>query len=380
MGRYVGFAMLILLTLLLGACVGQPGATLPATDTGSDAGAETDTGATPSDLTALDATLPALSTLELEADELIRVIATTNLVADVVAQVGGARVEVTALIPTGADPHSYSPTPQNLRALNDAHVIFINGLGLEETLLPVLTNLDRPVPIVSVNAGVSTVEFGAEHDAEHSENDDEEHEHAPDHDDAHEESHEDEHAEDHDPAHDHSGADPHTWQSVPNVQQWVENIHTVLSALDPDHARVYGEHANTYMAKLEALDADIRAQVATIPTDARKLVTDHSTFDYYAREYGLEVVGAVIGSFSTMAAPSAQELAALQDQIRAEEARAIFVGTTVNPSLAQQLSQDLGIEVVTLHTGSLSEADGPAATYVDFMRFNTAAIVNALTE
>jgi ABC-type Zn uptake system ZnuABC Zn-binding protein ZnuA len=299
-----------------------------------------------------DHTLPALNAVDLAGGELLQVAATTNIVADIIAQVGGDAIELTPLIPVGADPHSYTATPQDLRRLNDAHVIFINGLDLEEALLPLLTNLDRDVPIVSVNVGVETVEFEGDH------------------------AHNDDHA--HDDDHHHDGDDPHTWQSVRNVMHWVSNIETALGALDPANAERYAANALAYLSELEALDAEIRSQVAQIPAENRKLITDHDTYSYYAADYGFQVVGSVIPSFSTLASPSAQELASLQRQVEEEDIQAIFVGTTVNPGLAERLAEDLGIHVVMLYSDSLSDAGGPASSYIEFMRYNTNAIVEAL--
>ena len=115
---------------------------------------------------------PSWSPSTLEQGEKLRVAATTGIVADVVANVGGDAIELTPLLPVGADPHSYTPTPQDLRTLNDAHVIFVNGLGLEESLLPILENLDRPTPLVSVNLGVDTLQLDHEEASGHDDGED----------------------------------------------------------------------------------------------------------------------------------------------------------------------------------------------------------------
>lgn len=305
------------------------------------------------------ATLPAATAQALGEGERLRVVATSNLVADAVKRVGGDAIELSTLIPLGADPHSYTATPQDLRQLSDAHVIFISGLGLEEALLPALDSLDGDAPLVPVNAGVATIEFGAA-DAHAGEDEAEEAD-----------------AADAEHGHDH-GVDPHTWLDVMNVAIWSDNVATVLSELDPDNADSYRAAAADYRAELEALDADLREQIGGLPVASRKLVTDHDALGYFAAAYDFEVVGAVVPAYSTMAAPSAQELAALQNQIEAAGVPAIFVGTTVNPNLASQIAEDLGIAVVPLYTGSLSEADGPASTYVEMMRYNVGAIVEAL--
>ena len=300
--------------------------------------------------------LPTVSPPALDEGERLRVVATTNLVADVVARVGGDSVDLHTLIPLNADPHSYTATPQDLRWLSEAHVIFVNGLGLEESLLPALRSLETEAPLVSVNAGVPTLALDGE--AAHA---DEPHTDAVHTDGIHS-----------------AGVDPHTWLDVMNVAIWAENVAAILSEMDPAHAADYHAAAAAYQAELEALDAALREEIATLPPQARKLVTDHHEWGYFAAAYGFEQVGAVLPAYSTMAAASAQELAALQDQIAAAGVPAIFVGTTVNPNLAQQIAADLGIAVVPLYTSSLSDADGPAATYVEMMRYDVRAIVDAL--
>jgi len=313
-------------------------------------GCQSPAGAEPAD----DAAPGALSPVSLEQGEKLRVVATTSLIADVAANVGGDRIELAQLIPTGADPHGFTPAPQDLRTLNDAHVIFINGLGLEESLLPVLENLDRPVPLVAVNDGIEVIELGEPAGAET----------------------EEEHADE--GGHDHGNVDPHAWFSVPNVQVWTGNIATTLSALEPAQAEAYAAAAVSYQETLDALDRELRSQIDAIPDEARKVATDHQALGYLAKEYGIEVVGAIVPSFSTLASASAQEMAALQERIKTQGVKAILVSTTVNPQTANRLAQDLGIRVVPIYTGSLSEADGPAATYVEFMRSNVSAIVEAL--
>lgn len=312
-------------------------------------GCQSPGGAEPAD----DAAPGALSPVSLQAGEKLRVVATTSLIADVVANVGGDRIELAQLIPTGADPHGFTPAPRDVRTLNDAHVIFINGLGLEESLLPVLENLDRPVPLVAVNDGIEVITLD-------------------------EGEHEDEHAADVEHDHGHEGVDPHAWFSVPNVQVWTGNIAAALSALDPAQAEAYAAAAASYQESLDALDRELRDQIDAVPDEARKVATDHQALGYLAKEYGIEVVGAIVPSFSTLASASAQEMAALQERIKTQGVKAILVGTTVNPQTANRLAQDLGIGVVPIYTGSLSESGGPAATYVDFMRSNVSAIVEAL--
>jgi ABC-type Zn uptake system ZnuABC Zn-binding protein ZnuA len=300
---------------------------------------------------------PTLQPVTLAAGEKLRVVATTNILGDVVHQVGGDRIELTTLLPVGADPHSYSASPQDLRMLSGAQVVFMVGEGVEETLLPVVENREGNSARVAVNTGLALQALPA---------------------DGHEEAGENADGDDHTGEAHHHTLDPHTWTAVPSVLHWVERIEQSLSTLDPANAATYQANAAAYRAKLEELDQEIQRAVAAIPAANRKLVTDHDDFGYFADRYGFTIVGAVIPSFSTLAAPSAQELAALHQQVAAEGVKAIFVGTTVNPDLADQLAHDLGIAVVPLYTDSLSGADGPAATYLDMMRFDVKAIIDAL--
>jgi ABC-type Zn uptake system ZnuABC Zn-binding protein ZnuA len=288
---------------------------------------------------------PELSPVALAAGERLRVVATTNILGDVVRTVGGDAIELTTLLPVGADPHSYSATPEDLRTLSNAQAIFVVGEGIEESLEDVLANREGDSPLIAVNTGLelrAIDEAAAQADGEE--------------------------------AHPH-GVDPHTWTAVPNVIHWVGVIEQALGALDPANAETYTANATAYRAQLEAVDTEIQNAVAAIPPENRKLVTDHETFGYFASRYGFEVIGAVIPSFSTMAAPSAQEL---QQQITGAGVQALFVGSTVDPDLATQIAADVGVQVVPLYADSLSAPDGPAATYVALMRYNVGAIVEAL--
>jgi ABC-type Zn uptake system ZnuABC Zn-binding protein ZnuA len=252
--------------------------------------------------------------------------------------IGGDQIELTVLFPVNADPHSFEPTPKDLGMIETADVVFINGLGLEEAMGKLL--VDVSANVVSVSGGIETIamEDGQEH----------------------------------------QGADPHVWMEPGNVAVWAENIATALSELDPANAGTYRANADAYIAELKQLDGWITEQVGMIPPGQRILVTDHDTFGYFAAAYGFEIVGTVVPGASTLAEPSAQQMAELEDTIKAYAVPAIFVGTTVNPSLAERVSQDTGVQLVALYTGSLSGLDGPAPTYLEMMLYDVTAIVEAL--
>jgi len=274
----------------------------------------------------------------------LQIVATTSIVGDVVRQVGGQEIELSVLLPLDSDPHSYDPSPRDLAAVSDADLLFVNGLGLEAFLQPLLENVGGEVVVVSVSQGIETRVLD-------------------------EEAHEGEAPE---------GVDPHVWFDPANLIVWTRNIEQALIDLDPQHASAYTANARAYEARLQELDAWIQAQVEQVPEERRLMVTDHASFGYFADRYGFEQVGAVFPGFSTLAEPSAQELAALETAIADLGAPAIFVGRTVNPSLAERVGTDTGARVVTLYTGSLSAPDGPAADYISLMRYDVGAIVDAL--
>jgi ABC-type Zn uptake system ZnuABC Zn-binding protein ZnuA len=177
----------------------------------------------------------------------------------------------------------------------------------------------------------------------------------------------------------HHDTDPHFWLDPNNVIRYVENIRDGLIQADPQGKDVYTQNAAVYVEKLKQLDGWIQAQVALIPPDRRLLVTNHESFGYFADRYGFRIVGTVVPSVGTDASPSAQQIARLEDRVKADGAIAIFLETGANPQLAQQVANDTGVKVVAdLYTHSISAPDGSAPTYIDMMRHNVTAIVDAL--
>jgi manganese/iron transport system substrate-binding protein len=276
----------------------------------------------------------------------LRVVATTTIVGDVVKQVGGDWVALTVLLPVGTDPHTFDPSPQDMAKVANAGVIFANGAGLEAFLDRLLANAGGDADVVYVSEGLDLLEGG--------------------------------HSQTEGDTHDHGGADPHTWTDPNNVLQWVGNIEAALVRHDPDHAAEYKANAEVYRAQLHDLDVWILGQVATIPVENRKLVTDHEAFAYFAQRYGFEQVGAIVPGYSTAAQPSAQDLADLEDHIKTYGVKAVFVGSTVNPALAQRVADDTGVKLISLYTGSLTGPGGEADSYLSYVRYNVMAIVEGL--
>ncbi len=278
----------------------------------------------------------------------LNVVATTTIIGDIVQNVGGDAINLTVLLPVGADPHSFSPTPQDITKVAKADIIFVNGFGLEQFLGDMVENAATKATIVEVSQGIEPLVLTAHTDED---------------------------------ADAHAGkVDPHTWTSPANAIIFVKNIEQALATTDPAHAEIFAENAKKYTAELTALDEWVKSQIETIPPENRKLVTGHTAFGYYAKRYGLEQIGTVIPGFSTAAEPSAQDLAALQNTINQYGIKAIFIGATVNPTVSARIAEDTGAQLVRLYTGSLGEPGSGAETYIEYIRYNTNAIVSALKE
>ena len=191
------------------------------------------------------------------------------------------------------------------------------------------------------------------------------------------EDHDHEEGEEH--AHDHGSCDSHVWTEPHNVMLWTMLIRDTLIELDPANAETYAANASTYLEAVDALAQEfIEPLVESLPESERVLVTNHEAFGYFAARYDFEIVGTIIPAATTTADPSAADIAALIDLIREEDVTAIFAETTVGDRIVQQISEETGAEVFALYSGSLSDADGPASTYLDYMRYNVTTIVETL--
>lgn len=288
----------------------------------------------------------------------IQVMASTSIIADVVRQVGGERVAVSTLVPIGGDTHSFSPAPQDIARVTEAQVLFVNGAGYEEFLTSLIASAGGNVELVELSEGIRLRELAEDEAHSHAEGD------------AHAEG------EEHD--HEHGLLDPHTWTDPLNLKYWTQSIAETLSRMDEPNASLYAENAARYNQDLDDLDSWISAQFAQVPEEQRLLVTDHAVFGYMADRYGLRQVGTLLPGYSSAAAPSAQELARLQDRITELGVKAIFVGDVVNENLARQIAEDTGVQLVTVLTESLTPTGGVGDTYLDYMRYNVTTIVEAL--
>lgn len=282
----------------------------------------------------------------------LQVVATTTILGDVVNKIAGEEIDLTTLLPYGADPHTFEPAPQDLAVIAQADLILINGAGLETFMDKILANAREGIAIINASEGIDFLSLAGEHLEGQSGTQ----------------------------SAGQTELDPHVWFDPQNVIIWSQNIARTLGQIDQTHAQVYTTNQQAYQAELENLDRWIQNQVGMLPADRRKLVTDHEVFGYFAVRYGFEQVGAVIPSFSPGAESSAQQIASLEEKIRALGVPAIFVGKSVNPNLAERIATDTGIQIVPLYTGSLTEPDGEAGTYIELMHFDISAILDALAK
>ena len=281
-----------------------------------------------------------------------RVVVTTTFISDVVENIAGDKVDISSLLTVGQNPHSYQPAPMDMVAVTEADLILANGFGLEDFLEDLLSGTDTTAEVIVVSEGIKPLlmEGHIEGDDDHSLEDSMEAV---------------------------MGQDPHVWFDPNNVLIWAENITNALAEEDPENRVFYQDNFETYQGQLLELDVWIREQIEKIPENQRELVTDHSTLGYFAQEYGLVQIGAVIPALTTEAQTSGMELAELIDAIREHQTKAIFIGVDFDPNLAQRVADETGVELVPLYFGSLSDGE-PAGTYLSFMRYNVSAIVEAL--
>lgn len=295
------------------------------------------------------------------------VVATFSILADITARIGDGVVEVVTLVPADGDAHVYEPTPRDGVNLIDAVSVVHLGLGFEPWYEELYGASGSTAPQIMASTGIEAIRIADT--GAHTEDD-----HAAD---THE-AEADTHAED---EHGHSGEfDPHVWHDVQLTMQMVKTIRDGLIAALPDQQATLTANAQAYLDELTALDAEIVAKVATLPSAKRQIVTNHDTFQYFARRYQFTVLGTALGSISTESAdPGAAKIAALADEIRAAKVPAIFVENVANPKLIEQIARTAGVQVApSLYTDALSST-GNATTYVDMMRYNVGTIVSALS-
>ena len=281
----------------------------------------------------------------------LKVLATYSILGDLVRNVAGDSAEVLALVGPDGDAHTFDPSPQDGMTVADCGVIFENGAGFETWLDDLYSSSGAKAPRVVVSAGIELREGQCNHSK----------------------------AEREKPGHEHEN-DPHLWHDVKNAVHMVGVIRDRLCEIDPPHADKYKANAAAYLKKLDALHAWVEGEVAKLPADRRKLVTNHDTFGYFAERYGFTVPGAVLSSVSTEAAdPSAAEFAQLVEKVKATKVPAVFAENVHNPKLMDRLAKEAGVNLAPpLYTDALGKPGTPGDTYEGMIRHNVTTIVTAL--
>lgn len=263
--------------------------------------------------------------------------ATTTQVADLVRNVGGPRVDVRQILQPNSDPHEYEVRPSDVEAIAHSRLVLASGGDVDAWLRDATDAAGGHARVVRLIDHVDRIGGGA-------------------------------------------GLDPHWWQDPRNGVRAVAAVRDALVAADPGGAAGYRRRAAAYSARLERLDRAIAACWQRVAAARRRLVTTHDALGYYARRYGIAIVGAVIPSLSTAGSASAGELARLVAAIRREHVTAIFAESSVNSKVEQAIARETGAVVGRpLWADSLGPRGSDGATYIGSLASNTRALVGGLT-
>lgn len=270
--------------------------------------------------------------------EPIDVVTTTSVFADMVAQVAGVHARVTSLVPKGGDVHTFEPKPADVQTVAEAKLLVMNGLGLDDWLEKTIRNASvGGTPLLKLGEGLTDVELLSGEDP--------------------------------------GTMNPHLWMDVAYGERYVDEIAAGLEQVDPANAADYRAAGATYKARLAALDASIRQRIGTIPEADRKLVTFHDAFPYYARAYGIRIVGTAVAAPGQD--PTAAYTARLIEAIRASGVKAIFSEDQFPTKLVDQLAAETGAKVVAdLYDDSVGDA--PLDSYEAIIGWDTDQLVAAL--
>jgi len=266
------------------------------------------------------------------------VVATFSILADFARNVGGERIEVTALVGPNGDTHVYQPKPDDARKLAAARLILVNGLGLEGWIDRLIKASGAKAPVIVTTKGISPQQMREEG---------------------------------------RTGPDPHAWQSIANAKIYVGNIRDALIAVDPDGAPAYRANTQDYLGKLDKLEQEVAANIAKIPPERRQIITTHDAFGYFGTAYGFRFIAPQ--GVSTETEASARDVAKIIRQIKAGKIPAVFLENVTDQRLLQSIAAESGAKIGgTLYSDALSPPDGPAANYIEMMRNNIKQLSAAL--
>lgn len=274
----------------------------------------------------------------------IKVVATTTQLGDIVRQVAGNAAQVTQILRPNSDPHEYEPRPSDIVASANARIVFESGNNLDRWMAKIVDQAGgHPTVVILSDFNVDRV-AGETSGPEA------------------------------------STYDPHWWHDPRNVEAAIPAIRDALTRANPADRATYAANAAAYLARVKTLDVGIARCFAAVPASERKLVTDHDAFNYFARRYGITIVGAVIPSQTTEAEPSAGGVAQLVRTIRREHVKAVFPETSVNKKLAQAIAGETGASAsYTLYGDTLGPQGSAGATYLTMEQANADQMVRGFT-
>ena len=285
----------------------------------------------------------AIGSTRANAADKIKVAASFSVLGDMVRQVGGDRVEVTTFVGPNGDAHVYEPTPGDGKTLLEANILVVNGLGLEGWMSRLQKSSGFKGQVVTATKGIKSRQM-------------EEEEHGKT----------------------HKITDPHAWQSLVNGRVYVQNIRDGLMAADPAGKDAYEANATKFLADIDAVEKLVKDSIAKLPPARRKIITTHDAFGYFGATYGMEFIAPE--GVSTESEASARDVAKIIRQIKAEKIPAVFLENVTDHRLLDQIAKETGAKVGgTLYSDALSDANGPAATYLDMFRHNIETLTAALS-
>lgn len=266
------------------------------------------------------------------------VVATASIFADMAENIAGGHVDIKTIVPIGSDPHLYTPTPSDAQLLAKADLILRNELTFEGWLKKLIENSSTAGDIMTITEGVKPIESLVYKNS----------------------------------------TDPHAWMDASNGLIYIENIKNALVKIDPDNKEVYEINYGVYKQQLEDLDTYIFKAISKIPLSQRILITSHDAFQYYGRRYGVQLES--IMGVSTEAEAQTSDIRRLNEVIRKNNVPAVFIESTINPKMLQQLAKDNNVEIGgELYADSIGEKDSKAPSYYDMLKYNTDVIVKALS-
>ena len=268
----------------------------------------------------------------------VNVVTSASIFKDMAQNIGGDLVTVQSIVPIGGDPHLYEPKPSDATLIKNAEIILVNGLTFEGWINDVIDNSGTSATMATITEGADIIESDT-------------YKNAP---------------------------DPHAWMDASNGLIYIENIKNTLIAYDPENKAVYEKNHEKYAKEIKALNTYIQNEISKIPEDYRMIVTSHDAFAYYGRKYNLKLNA--LKGISTEAETQTSDMVRVSKAIRESGVPAIFIESTINPKVIQQIARDNGVKIGgELFADSLGEEEGEAGTYIKMLKHNTDVIVKALS-